>query len=451
MLPVILAGVGYHLPRRVVGSAELEQRLGLCLGRCERATGIRERRAEGETTVGMAAAAARMAIEHAGIDPGRIDLVLDAGRAAAATALHRGVRASRARSRRCFASCRRAMSSGAARSGRSRSRSAATAARCPSWRASWNARPGPSNGTCWEGARRDRGSRGRAGGDARRAGWRRRATSRSDGAWSRSTTSSGTKAKRPRRSRSWCAAFPTTRSWSSSSIDRQTRHGHRAEAAAAFDRACARFAGNRGALSSSRRSPSRSGEDRRALKTWQRLRKLDPGNEVVIIGLGEAQFQLGQKNEARATWAALRERVRPPVHGHLRLAEVLLEHDLGADAIVEAKRAQALEPKNIDPHRLLAQIFEHVKKINEAVAEWNTVLALADRKLPGGEQHAGAEARGPGATARPAAASGARPHRGADPAAARGRACPPRRPRRSRSSWRRPSSGRAIRPARSRR
>ena len=171
-------------------------------------------------------------------------------------------------------------------------------------------------------------------------------------------------------------------------IERQTRHGHRAEAAAAFDKAIVHFGGNRSALQQLATLASRSGEDRRALKTWQRLHKLDPGNEVVIIGLGESQFQAGMKAEARATWAALRERVRPPVHGHLRLAEVLLEHDLGADAVAEAKRAQALEPKNIEPHRLLAQIFEHTRKLNEAVAEWNTVLALADRKLPGSDQHA---------------------------------------------------------------
>jgi tetratricopeptide (TPR) repeat protein len=172
-------------------------------------------------------------------------------------------------------------------------------------------------------------------------------------------------------------------------VDRQTRHGQRAEAAAAFDRAIVHFAGNRGALQQLASLASRAGEDRRALQTWQRLRRLDPGNEIVIIGLGEAQFQVGQKNEARATWAALRDRVRPPLRGHLRLAEVLLEHDLGADAVAEAKRAEALEPKNVDPHRLLAQIYEHTKKINEAVAEWNTVLALADRRSPGGEEQAG--------------------------------------------------------------
>jgi tetratricopeptide (TPR) repeat protein len=171
-------------------------------------------------------------------------------------------------------------------------------------------------------------------------------------------------------------------------IDRLMRRNHRTEAAAAFDKAIARFAGNRSALQALATLASRSGEDRRALKTWQRLHKLDPGNEIVIIGLGESQFQLGQKNDARATWAALRERVRPPARGHLRLAEVLLEHDLGGEAIVEAKRAQALEPKSLEPHRLLAQIFEHAKKLTEAVAEWNTVLALADRKIPGNEPHA---------------------------------------------------------------
>jgi len=172
-------------------------------------------------------------------------------------------------------------------------------------------------------------------------------------------------------------------------IDRQMRRGQRTEGAATFDRALAHFAGNRSALQQLATLASRSGEDRRALKTWQQLRRLDPGNEIVIVGLGESQFQLGQKNEARATWAALRDRVRPPVRGHLRLAEVLLEHDLGADAIAETKRAEALEPKSVDPHRLLAQIYENTRKPNEAIAEWNAVLALADRKLPGGEQYAG--------------------------------------------------------------
>jgi 3-oxoacyl-[acyl-carrier-protein] synthase III len=79
MLPVTLAGLGYHLPKRVLTSAELERHLGLAAGWCERATGIRERRrAEQETTVGMAVEAARMALEHGGVAPEDIDLVVGA-------------------------------------------------------------------------------------------------------------------------------------------------------------------------------------------------------------------------------------------------------------------------------------------------------------------------------------------------------------------------------------
>ena len=132
-------------------------------------------------------------------------------------------------------------------------------------------------------------------------------------------------------------------------VERQTRLGHRAEAAATFDRASARFARNRGALQQLATMASRAGEDRRALKTWQRLHRLDPGNEVVIIGLGESQFQAGAKSDARATWAALRERVRPPVHGHLRLAEVLLEHDLANEAAAEASGRKRWSPRTSSP------------------------------------------------------------------------------------------------------
>ena len=120
-------------------------------------------------------------------------------------------RASRAPSPRCCASCRRAMPSGAAPSGRSRSQSRATAGRCPSWRASWNARPGPSNGTCWAAcATRSAIWKGALRGDAVRArggAARRRARTARDRA---RTTSWATRTKRPRRSRSWCAASPTT-------------------------------------------------------------------------------------------------------------------------------------------------------------------------------------------------------------------------------------------------
>jgi 3-oxoacyl-[acyl-carrier-protein] synthase-3 len=79
MLPVKLAGLGFHLPRHVLRSDELEASLGLASGWCERSAGIRERRrAEEETTAGMAVEAARMALDHAGIAPAEVDLVIGA-------------------------------------------------------------------------------------------------------------------------------------------------------------------------------------------------------------------------------------------------------------------------------------------------------------------------------------------------------------------------------------
>src|SRR5262245_41359285 len=74
---VKLAGLGAYLPPRRVTSGELEAELGLAPGWVEQTTGVRERRrAAGETTVGMAALAARSALEHAGLGPQDIDLVV---------------------------------------------------------------------------------------------------------------------------------------------------------------------------------------------------------------------------------------------------------------------------------------------------------------------------------------------------------------------------------------
>jgi 3-oxoacyl-[acyl-carrier-protein] synthase-3 len=79
MLPVTIAGLGAYLPSRSVSNAELERELSLPAGWIERTTGVRERRrAESETTVSMAVAAARQALAHADVAPEQIDLVIGA-------------------------------------------------------------------------------------------------------------------------------------------------------------------------------------------------------------------------------------------------------------------------------------------------------------------------------------------------------------------------------------
>jgi len=81
-LPVRLAGLGWYLPERRVTSAELEAKWGLPVDWIARVTGVRERRyATAETSAGMAAAACRMALEHAAIPGSAVDLIVGASAA----------------------------------------------------------------------------------------------------------------------------------------------------------------------------------------------------------------------------------------------------------------------------------------------------------------------------------------------------------------------------------
>ncbi len=63
-LPVRIAGLGWYLPTRRVTNSELERRIGIAPGWIARVSGVHERRyVDGETTVGMATAATRMALD----------------------------------------------------------------------------------------------------------------------------------------------------------------------------------------------------------------------------------------------------------------------------------------------------------------------------------------------------------------------------------------------------
>src|SRR5262245_600275 len=74
-----VAGTGRDLAERVVGNDELEARLGQPVGDwLVRNVGIRRRHvmAEGETTSDLAAAAARQALDRAGIGAADLDLLI---------------------------------------------------------------------------------------------------------------------------------------------------------------------------------------------------------------------------------------------------------------------------------------------------------------------------------------------------------------------------------------
>ncbi len=78
-LPLKIAGLGRYLPSRVVRSAEIETLCGLPEGWVEHRNGVRERRwVTSETSSFMAAQAALEALGEAGLEPGELDLVINA-------------------------------------------------------------------------------------------------------------------------------------------------------------------------------------------------------------------------------------------------------------------------------------------------------------------------------------------------------------------------------------
>jgi len=78
-LSIKIAGLGKYLPPTVVTSAALEEQLNFPAGWVERITGVRSRRyASAETVSEMASAAARGALEMAGLQPGDLDAIIGA-------------------------------------------------------------------------------------------------------------------------------------------------------------------------------------------------------------------------------------------------------------------------------------------------------------------------------------------------------------------------------------
>lgn len=73
-----IAGVGSHLPARILSNEEMSALVDTSDEWIRERTGIRQRHiaAEGETTADLAEAAARKALDHAGIDASDIDLIV---------------------------------------------------------------------------------------------------------------------------------------------------------------------------------------------------------------------------------------------------------------------------------------------------------------------------------------------------------------------------------------
>lgn len=119
------------------------------------------------------------------------------------------------------------------------------------------------------------------------------------------------------------------------------------------------------------------GDNRRATLAWTALLRRNPRDELAVIALGEAQFQRGQRRGALETWRNILRMGDSPVGAHVRLGELLAEHDFEGEAIGEARAAMTEDPGEPGPHRLMATILERQHRLRDAEEEWNTALRLA--------------------------------------------------------------------------
>ncbi len=79
MLPIKIAGLGWHLPEQRITNEDLESRLGIPASWMSRVSGVHERRyATHETSVSMAVAAAQMALADAGLRVQDVDAMVGA-------------------------------------------------------------------------------------------------------------------------------------------------------------------------------------------------------------------------------------------------------------------------------------------------------------------------------------------------------------------------------------
>ncbi len=114
-----------------------------------------------------------------------------------------------------------------------------------------------------------------------------------------------------------------------------------------------------------------------ALEIAQALVKMTPRSAESRIALGEQLFQMRQREEAMVQWSMLPKLTRPAHQGWARLAQVLTEHELHAEAITAIGKAIAADPNAPEYARLRAVLAEEQRLPRPALAHWQRTRDLA--------------------------------------------------------------------------
>jgi tetratricopeptide (TPR) repeat protein len=119
---------------------------------------------------------------------------------------------------------------------------------------------------------------------------------------------------------------------------------------------------------------------RKIEKEYKLLMRLEPREESHAISLGELYWSKGKRKKALTTWQKLLRIARSKAEGYFLLAEVYVNHNMGAEAVKAFEAAIKLEPRNPRYLQAYAVLLEKNRKFQKALRQWKRVLTQAGRR-----------------------------------------------------------------------
>ncbi|MBS1121062.1 MAG: Tetratricopeptide 2 repeat protein [Deltaproteobacteria bacterium] len=160
--------------------------------------------------------------------------------------------------------------------------------------------------------------------------------------------------------------------------DRYQGRGQEKKALEVLARLQARFPSDAGVLSAIADLYQRWGKEDLAIAQYERLAKLEPDDPGHLVTLGEQYWQKQDKVRALTTWKRLV--MSGKASGFAKLGEVMQEHNMPTDALANYGKAIKLDDKNAEFHKGRAAVYESQKNFQDAVNDWEKVLALLGNK-----------------------------------------------------------------------
>lgn len=166
--------------------------------------------------------------------------------------------------------------------------------------------------------------------------------------------------------------------------ERYLRDGLRAKALATWQRIGTSFSKDPTVQSTLADAYARAGEEARARATFERLAKLPSDDPMHLISLGEYYWSSGDPKTAMQMWQRLAQGPTPSIDAQMRLADVLADHKLLAEARGQWNQLLTAAPKDVHVRRRYAGFLESLRDLSGALAEYERAHALApisDRAL----------------------------------------------------------------------